>query len=549
MTLSQPLILIKTCFVASSCLLAACGSGGGSSNPTSTPSSNSIASSSSAGDTVTSSSLGSSAVSLSSLSASSLNSSALSSNSLSSSSLSSSAPVLSSSSSSSLNGFERGVFDEASLSQALRDAQDNGDDTIDLINIEGTISAPSFGFNIDTPVTLRGTGSRGGRLMRTNDSTFLPLINVRAMNVTIENLVLVGSGQNTNTQLAAFADTDASNAALINMPISSADTRTDNLKVLNNSFENSPIGISAIGGMPRNITIANNEFNDCNRSIEFLRDVERGNGTGDLLDGGTLEITNNTILGSNIRLGISLDAGNDGSPHTASGFPNPDSQTRKDFKDKPTLYSNGVIHSNTITGAREFGIALATVGNIVVSDNTISTQNNYVLNDERDDLITRLGQEEFNRRVGANTGTFGSGINVEHNSENITLVNNTITVGTIGNFATGMTVLPFQDHGAPLNHAQATNNITLQGNTVKGTGFNAVFAFGYNNLSLIDGNDFSDFTTRNGAGVNAAFFNIPGGDSNSTERGTLNLMINSNNQNLNLDRAPQTFDQSGKVVP
>lgn len=409
----------------------------------------------------------------------------------------------------------------------LADAQNNGP-SVDTITIRGSIFT-NLQIDINTPVIIQGApGFRVSRVVRTSRDAFQPLFNVQSSNVTIRNLLLIDeNGQNTNTQVAQTAGDDRSNARIINIPNENANQRISNLTVTNNTFEDTPVGISSSGLLPHNLTVTNNDFIKVNRSVELLRDVGRvrnvltANANSVVLNGGTLNISGNRIRGNRIRLGISVDAGNDGVfiPDSFAFFPGSDPVARKRFSDRPVVFNNGSrINSNTITGANEFGIAVATVANITIAGNIVSTA---------EDNITSSPAIENN---------FTAAINVEHNSRNIIVDNNDITVGTIGTFATGINVLAFQDHEAPLNHAQASSNITLIRNVFKGTGQNTILGFGYSNLFIRD-NDASQFITRDPNFVTAALFNVPCGTSSSS--------TNSNNNNI---RFNANFSGTGQAA-
>lgn len=400
----------------------------------------------------------------------------------------------------------------------LSDAQANGP-SVDTITIQGSIFT-NLQIDIQTPIIIQGSnGFRVSSVVRTATNGFQPLFNIQSPNVTIRNLLLIDDNeQNTNTQVAQDAGNDRSNARLINIPYENANNQLFNITITNNTFEDTPVGIGSSGLIPRNLTVTNNDFRFVNRSVELLRDVGRVNNVLNVsennvvLNGGRLNISGNRISGNRIRLGISVDAGNDGVfiPESFANIPGSSPVARARFSDRPVVFSNGsVINSNTITGANEFGIAVATVANITIAGNTVSTT--------EDDINSSLAIEN----------NFTAGINVEHNSRDITVDSNDITVGTTGDFATGINVLPFQDHGAPLNQAQASQNVTLVRNTFKGTGQNVILGFGFENLT-IQNNNASQFTTRSSGSVTAAVFNVPCGLSNSSSSNNTNIDFNAN---------------------
>ncbi|WP_370979700.1 hypothetical protein [Agaribacterium sp. ZY112] len=382
------------------------------------------------------------------------------------------------------------VNNEDSLRDALNRAYVNPNE-LDTIIVNGTIYLSNT-VNIKSKVEIKGAAQyRQSKLKRNNYSFAAPMLNIQYSGVTIHNLTLQGVGQNTNTQLAKYAQWDSSNSALIYLPTTSTASNPAYFNIYDCNLIDSAVGINSIGMLPRDLNIAWNTFDRVNRGVELLRDIYRANwNLGDRLYAGSLNISNNEFKGNNIRLGISIDGGNDGYPHVAPSYPDHYAQIRKDIKDKRSYYNEGSkINSNKIYNAREFGIALATVGNLYVSGNYVSTW--------------------------GNEGEFSSGINIEHNANNISVSSNQIHVSTTGNFANAFTLLPYNDHGAPLNIAQASTNITYDRNTVTGVGRNVIQAIGYRNL-VISNTNATNFQTTDPYGINATLFNVPGDYSNST---------------------------------
>ncbi|WP_096086506.1 hypothetical protein [Agaribacterium haliotis] len=389
------------------------------------------------------------------------------------------------------------VNNEASLLDALNRAYVDRDQS-DTIVVSGTIYL-SKTINIQSKVTIKGADTqRQSTLKRYNWDFSAPMINVQYHGVTLHNLTLQGIGQNSNVQLAKYAKWDSSNSALINLPATHAGFNPNYFNIYDCNLIDSAIGISSVGIIPQNLNISYNSFNRVNRGIELLRDVYRAQWQlGDRLYAGKLNIAHNQFHGNNIRLGISIDAGNDGFPYVAPSFPDHYAQIRKDIKDKASYFEPGSnINYNKIYNAREFGIAMATVANLHVEGNYVSSY--------------------------GNEGEFSAGINIEHNANNIVIKRNQIHVGTSGNFANAFTVLPYNDHGAPLNAAQASSNITFDNNTVTGIGRNVFFASGYKNL-VISNTNANNFQSTDSWGINAVLHNVPGAQSNSSAWSNSNL--------------------------
>ncbi|KMT66805.1 hypothetical protein [Catenovulum maritimum] len=431
------------------------------------------------------------------------------------------------------------VYTEAQLNTALESAKNNGLDTVDTIRVNGTINI--YGqIDVKSSVIITGAESnRGSKLVRRNTVFYNPLINVQYKNVTVQNITLEGIGANTNQQLLSLAGDDTSNSALINLPATSYAANPKAFSAVNVNFFDSAIGVASVGILPQDLNISYNTFQNINRAVELLRDVDRVddallanvsiqmNGEVIGMYGGKLNISNNLINAENMRLAISLDGGNDGAGFVGTGFQNPWSEKRQRFTDKPVYYSNtigeAVINNNkigyyqhsdgnvwTIGQTREFGIALATVANIYVVGNHLRTGLNYIT---QADGVTPVANASYG---------FGSAINVEHNGENIVVQANHIVVGAKGSGANAFTVLAFNDHGAFWNIAQASKNLTYADNVISGTGQNVFYAIGYRNLNMIN-NDVRNFNSTGPvfgcAGVvspiNNFLANVPGGYSNS----------------------------------
>lgn len=420
------------------------------------------------------------------------------------------------------------VNDQQSFEEALTLSFANRDER-DTIFIVGTVDLTST-ISIQSRVTIEGFGSNREDKIRSFDFSNLdrPVLNIQYPGVIVRNLTLEGTGSNVADQLFSTSRPDGAvnttNRALINLAAISRSSNPSDFRLTNVNLMGSAVGVSSVGIMPRNLTITNSRFTDVNRGIELLRDVERASADiGNKLDGGFIVISDNEFLGNNMRFAIGLDAGNDGFPGVAPGFPNPQSETRRRFRDRPTFYdmSQSRINRNFIDSAREFGIALATVSNLFVVGNDITIRDNG--------------------------GEYSSAINVEHNSDNIVVQLNTLNVETTGD-TYAFTLSPFNDHGALFDFAQVSSNITYSLNKVNGTGRAAFFAAGYKNLTLVE-NDLSNFTSTMPFGINSAFYNVPGGFSNSFVQDNFNLFITNFEFSGTGPRAPQSFfyDQNGNL--
>ena len=413
------------------------------------------------------------------------------------------------------------VTDQASFEEALTLSVANPNERDTLI-IVGTVDLTNT-LNIQSQVTIQGFSNNRQDKIRSFDFTNFdrPVLNIQYPGVIIEGLTLEGTGSNTAPQIFSTSRPEGAvnttNRALINLPTTSQQSNPSNFTLRNVDLTASAVGVASIGIMPRNLTITNSTFSDVNRGVDLLRDVERASSDlGNKLDGGFINISDNEFLGNNMRFAIGLDAGNDGFPGVAPSFPNPTSETRKRFRDRPTFYdmSKSRINRNFIDSTREFGIALATVANLFVVSN----------------VITARGNE----------GEYSAAINIEHNSDNIVVQLNTLNIETTGDSAYGFTLSPFNDHGALFDFAQASSNITYSLNKINGMGRAAFFATGYKNLTLLE-NDLSNFTATLPFGINSAFYNVPGGASNSFVQDNFNLFITNFDFTGTGPRAPQSF--------
>lgn len=326
---------------------------------------------------------------------------------------------------------------------------------------------------IDRSVFINGA-NRDTKLTHNQVKTDTPLFDVRAPNVTFRDVTLEGNGR-----------TDT-NQGLVNLNNDRGFNPTG-FTAERVSFLNADKGVSSNGNVPRDTTVRSSKFNT-ERGVEFLRDGLRGDAK-QAGNGGNLNLSGNTFEG-NPRFGISIDAGNDGrNPNAAPGFPN-NGPRRAPFTDLPVKFKNGEIGRNNVVDAQEFGIAVSAGSNLDIIGNNVSTAQN--------------------------PSGFGAGINLEHNSENVSISNNNIRTKAAEGDRFGVTVLPFQDHGASANFAQRTKNVTVDGNNFTGEGEAGIFALGTQNLKVTN-NDFSKFDANSGASISSG--NVPGGNNSITASG------------------------------
>ncbi len=326
---------------------------------------------------------------------------------------------------------------------------------------------------VDRPVTIEGSkGKRGTKLTHTQVKQDTPLFDIRAPNVTIENITLVGNGR-TNT-----------NQGLVNLN-NDKGKETTGFTANDASFLNADKGVSNNGDIPRDTTVTQSTFTTA-RGIDFNRDGLRGNAS-QATEGGKLELSGNVFNGKP-QFGISIDAGNDGNnPNPAPGFRN-NGPARDRFNDLAVEFEDGQISRNTVNDSKEFGIAAAAASNLTIAGNKVTTAQN--------------------------PSGFGAAINVEHNSENVVIDKNQVNNRAASGQRFGVSVLPFQDHGATANFSERTKNVTVSNNTFTGTARAGVFALGAENLEVVN-NDFSGLETD----FDISSGNVPGGKNTVTASG------------------------------
>ena len=385
------------------------------------------------------------------------------------------------------NGRFKTVTNALQLQQALKNASPN--DTVIL------------GSNISTNrpiihragVTLDGAGytitfNNPGKSESEPLGHNLPALVVGEKNTTTKNLKIDGlniNGKYTLIQLQNSGGSSANGATFDNVTLS-----------------NAAAGIRNRGVLPQDLTITESKFRNLKKGIDLSRDSlvsdnvfvqaasrkQPDNGKVEFQYGGSLNISNNSFFNQSqhpaMVMGINIDAGNDGNnPTRAPGYGAGTDRERQQFNNDVTQYSNAVIsgnhgltNSDTIK-ASQFGIALARVGNILVTNNKVET-------------------------VGKASGTtdFSSGINVENMSHNIILDDNLIRVSreAIGKQNNqGISVLSFQDHGNSIHRRNASTFITIKNNTIEGYGMSGILAVTVRDL-IIGDNDFSKFTHKSG---------------------------------------------------
>ena len=351
---------------------------------------------------------------------------------------------------------------------------------------------------VTKPVIIDGGGNRLNHSVPTSGAfaEFTPAFAIFSSNVTLRNLTINGSnrdGSNTLVQLNNRGTTRANNFTLSNV-----------------TLRNATAGLRNQGIIPSNLRVINNTFVNMNKAIDLTRDAalsdftrQRTNlfdGAGDRIfyqNAGRLTITGNRFFVENgqpgMQVGIQIDGGNDGFNHDpAPGFPNNTQANRGNNNNLVIKFNSGVIANNRgefegdPLSATEFPIALAKVADVTIRNNFVETFGST------DDIFD-----------------FSSGINVEHMSRDITIRDNAIAVNRIVSGQQnnqGISILPFQDHGANASSEEATVNVRVLDNDFFGAGRGGIFALAFTNLE-VDGNSFSQFrASRSGLAI-MNFFN------------------------------------------
>ncbi|MFC3121615.1 ricin-type beta-trefoil lectin domain protein [Agaribacter flavus] len=386
----------------------------------------------------------------------------------------------------------------------------------DTITLTANFSA-SQSIVVDKRVVIEGNGKTiNHSVPRTGSfAEYTPAFIVAASNVIIRNLSVVGDNRNGLNTLIELNNQGS--------------TRSNNLTVYNVTLQNATAGIRNRGIIPSNLVIENSTFRNLNKAVDLTRDALLSNFTrvstnlfdakGDRLfwqQAGSLRIRNNSFYvdagQAPMQVGIQIDGGNDGyNPNVseAPGFPNNTFAARGNNDNLIIKFNNGMIENNhgrlsrDPIRASEFPIAVAKVASVTIEDNFVETVGST--NDQFD---------------------FSSGINVEHMSRDVTIVDNAIAVNRVVNGAQnnqGVSILPYQDHGSQAESEEGSINIKVLNNAFYGSGKSGIFGFSFRNLE-IDGNNFNNFT---GSRPGVATINLFNTDDNrngvldANERATL----------------------------
>lgn len=409
------------------------------------------------------------------------------------------------------------------LENAIASAQDG-----DIVTITANFSSRQA-ITIDKSIIIEGDGRQINYTPPTSGefAQFTPAFIVAAPNVVIRNLTINGNNRNGSNTLIQINNRE--------------NTRANNLTIYNVTLQNATAGIRNQGIIPANLRVENSSFINMNKALDLTRDAALSNFTrqptnifdsrGEQIfyqNAGGLIIQGNRFYveygQAPMQVGIQIDGGNDGfNPDPAPGFPDNTIANRSNNNNLITKFNGGIIANNTgrlasdSIRASEFPIALAKVADVTIEDNYVETVGNT--NDQFD---------------------FSSGINVEHMSRDITIIDNVIAVNRIVNAAQnnqGISILPYQDHGNSADSEEATVNIRILNNQFYGAGRSGIFGLAFRNLQ-IDGNNFNNFSSSRADLAKINLFNTDdnqNGRLDSAERATLTGSFNNFGATTNLD--------------
>ena len=187
------------------------------------------------------------------------------------------------------------------------------------------------------------------------------------------------------------------------------DMNAENMRFLNATFgfcspANGTWGFQASGLPIHGIRVVNSDFMNIGRGVMFNRgwsrkryDVQVGN----VRSMKKIYIAGNTFSGT-MYAGITIDAGNDGSDGASFLRDKPGSDIAKGVV---VDFNNSVIENNTFNAAQRYNLAFAKVSHFIVRNNTF--KGNTTVNFD------------------GTTNTFARSLNIEHESNNIEVLNNT----------------------------------------------------------------------------------------------------------------------------
>jgi len=244
-----------------------------------------------------------------------------------------------------------------------------------------------------SPTALRKTnhGDRSGVFICQGD------------NIDFTNFTIDGGHRFTNDNVKPFLS-----YACVNI-FGGKNMNAENMRFLNATFgfcnpANGTYGFQASGLPMHGLRVIKSTFVNIGRGVVFNRGWSReryGVQVGNVRSMKKIHIAGNTFSGT-MFAGITLDCGNDGSDGVSFLKDKPGSDIAKGVV---VNFNNSVIENNTFNPAQRYNLALAKVSHVIVRNNTF--KGNTTVNFD------------------GTTNTFARSLNIEHESNNIEVLNNT----------------------------------------------------------------------------------------------------------------------------
>ncbi|WP_027395924.1 hypothetical protein [Aquimarina latercula] len=253
----------------------------------------------------------------------------------------------------------------------------------------------------------------------------------------------------------------------------------------NNGIYVSPITNNSQGtGLTiEGLIVRDSEFNNCTLGIAFNRFY----GRQPIIKMTGIEITNNVFVGD-MEVGITMDAGNDGSDGAENRRNHPSAEVAKNVV---TNLQGITISKNIFDKATKYNVALAKVKNVIIKKNVM---------------------------FGTTGGAYTENINIEHEASNVHLLNNILI--NDGEKSSHISIISFRDHtflGKVPLFENGCQDIYVRNNTLIGPVRSSIAGEQATNIFITE-NDFLSTEASSGKYIN---FWKP---QNSLEKGNINIV-------------------------
>lgn len=231
------------------------------------------------------------------------------------------------------------------------------------------------------------------------------------------------------------------------------------------------------------LIVRDSEFYNCTLGIAFNRFYGRQPITKMM----GIEITNNVFVGD-MEVGITLDAGNDGSDGAENRRNHPSAEIAKEVV---TNLQGLTISRNIFDKATKYNVALAKVKNVIIKENIM---------------------------LGTTGGAYTENINIEHEASNIHVLNNILM--NKGEKSSHISVISFRDHtflGKVPLFENGCKDIYIRNNILSGPVRSSIAGEQATNIFITE-NDFLSTETTSGKYIN--FWKLQ----NSLEKGNINIV-------------------------